>query len=400
VALCRDAGVRTVMVTGDHMLTGHAIARDLGIAGEGSTAMEGAELANMSDEDFDRALADVAVFGRVAPEHKLRIVERFQNQGEVVAMTGDGVNDAPALAKADIGVAMGITGTEVAKEASAMVITDDNFATIVSAIQQGRIIFNNIRKAVYYLFSTSAGEILTLFTALVAGLPLPLRAVQILWINLVTDGALTVNLVMEKAEGDEMKRRPLRRNAAMVPRAMLRRMLLLVPVMGFGTVAMFAWALQSGRSRGARPDDDLHAALRLPMVQRTQRALLPALGFHARHLEQSLRDGRPNGGHRPANPGRAPAALAGTFPGGWCGCRRSWSICWRGVIGPALGWVEMSPALELISETGIALLLFLVGLELSFAKSAMWARWRWRRGSGRWCSPRRAVILVRLLGFR
>jgi magnesium-transporting ATPase (P-type) len=248
VAMCRDAGVRTIMVTGDHMLTGHAIARDLGITSESSTAMEGADLVNMNDEDFDRALEDVAVFGRVAPEHKLRIVERFQARGDVVAMTGDGVNDAPALAKADIGVAMGITGTEVAKEASAMVITDDNFATIVSAIRQGRIIFNNIRKAVYYLFSTSAGEILTLFTALIAGLPLPLRAVQILWINLVTDGALTVNLVMEKAEGDEMKRQPLRRNAAMVPRTMLRRMMILVPVMGFGTVAMFAWALQSGRA--------------------------------------------------------------------------------------------------------------------------------------------------------
>jgi magnesium-transporting ATPase (P-type) len=201
----------------------------------------------LSEAEFDQALDRVAVFGRVAPEHKLRIVEGFQRKGHVAAMTGDGVNDAPALAKADIGVAMGITGTEVAKEASAMVITDDNFATIVSAIEQGRIIFSNIRKAVYYLFSTSAAEIVALMTALIAGLPLPLRAVQILWVNLVTDGALTVNLVMEKAEGDEMRRPPLKRHAAMVPPPMLRRMYLLVPVMAFGTIGLFWWALESGR---------------------------------------------------------------------------------------------------------------------------------------------------------
>lgn len=248
VALCKQAGVRTVMVTGDHMLTGKSIARDLGIADENSTAMEGADVPQMSEEEFDKALDTVAVFGRVAPEHKLRIVEGLQRKGHVAAMTGDGVNDAPALAQADIGVAMGITGTEVAKEASAMVITDDNFATIVSAIEQGRIIFNNIRKAVYYLFSTSAAEILALMTALIAGLSLPLRAVQILWVNLVTDGALTVNLVMEKAEGDEMNRPPLRRGASLVPKPMLRRMFLLVPVMGLGTIALFWWAKDSGRS--------------------------------------------------------------------------------------------------------------------------------------------------------
>ncbi|MCX7825802.1 MAG: HAD-IC family P-type ATPase, partial [Verrucomicrobiae bacterium] len=226
VTLCKQAGVRTVMVTGDHTLTGKSIARELGIAGEGSIALPGADVPKMSEEEFDRALDKVAVFGRVAPEHKLRIVEGLQRKGHVVAMTGDGVNDAPALAKADIGVAMGITGTEVAKEASAMVITDDNFTTIVSAVEQGRIIFNNIRKAVFYLFSTSAAEILGLMTALISGLPLPLRAVQILWVNLVTDGALTVNLVMEKAEGDEMGRPPLKRHASMVPRRMLYRMFL------------------------------------------------------------------------------------------------------------------------------------------------------------------------------
>lgn len=248
VALCKQAGVRTVMVTGDHMLTGKSIARDLGIADEHSTALEGSDVPQMSETEFDLALETVAVFGRVAPEHKLQIVEGLQRKGHVAAMTGDGVNDAPALAKADIGVAMGITGTEVAKEASAMVISDDNFATIVSAIEQGRIIFNNIRKVVYYLFSTSAAEILALMTALISGLPLPLRAVQILWVNLVTDGALTVNLVMEKAEGDEMQRPPLQRGASLVSQPTLSRMFLLVPVMGLGTIALFWWALQSGRS--------------------------------------------------------------------------------------------------------------------------------------------------------
>jgi magnesium-transporting ATPase (P-type) len=248
VTMCGKAGIRTVMVTGDHLLTGKSVARQLGIADANSTAMEGAEIQHMDDRALDEALRNVAVFGRVAPEHKLRIVEGFQRQGQTVAMTGDGVNDAPALTKADIGVAMGITGTEVAKEASAMVITDDNFATIVSAVEQGRIIFNNIRKAVYYLLSTGAAEIIALMTALLAGLPLPLRAVQILWVNLVTDCALTVNLVMENAEGDEMERRPLRHAAPLVPRRMWLRMLLMAPVMAFGTIGMFWWALESGRS--------------------------------------------------------------------------------------------------------------------------------------------------------
>jgi Ca2+-transporting ATPase len=246
VALCRSAGIRTVMVTGDHLLTGTAIARQLGIADERSTAIDGATLNRMSDAELDAAMDDVAVFGRVAPEHKLRIVESFQRKGQVVAMTGDGVNDAPALTKADIGVAMGVTGTDVAKEASAMVITDDNFATIVNAVESGRVIFSNIRKVVYYLFSTSAAEIVALTTALVAGVALPLRAVQILWVNLVTSGALTVNLVMEGAEGDEMRRPPVKRGAHILTRATFARAALLVPVMGFGTIGLYGWALATG----------------------------------------------------------------------------------------------------------------------------------------------------------
>lgn len=246
VEICRAAGIRTVMVTGDHLLTGKSVARLLGIAGQDSLACEGAAVTRMRAEELDATLEKVAVFGRVAPEHKLRIVEGFQRRGEVVAMTGDGVNDAPALMKADIGVAMGVTGTEVAKDASAVVITDDNFATIVHAVEEGRVIFNNIRKVVYFLFSTSAAEIVSLTTALMAGLPLPLRAVQILWINLVTSGALTVNLVMEQAEGGEMARPPVKRDAHILSRASLERAFLLVPVMGLGTLGLFAWALHSG----------------------------------------------------------------------------------------------------------------------------------------------------------
>ncbi len=248
LALCRNAGIRTVMVTGDHLLTGQAVATELGIANKNSLALEGSAVRKMSESELDLALDRVAVFGRVAPEHKLRIVEGFQRKGHVVAMTGDGVNDAPALTKADIGVAMGVTGTEVAKSAAAMVITDDNFASIVSAVEEGRVIFSNIRKTVFYLFSTSAAEIVALTTALLAGLPLPLRAAQILWINLVTDGLLDINLVMEKAEGDEMRRPPARREAGILSRASMERAALLIPVMGFGTAGLFAWALASGRS--------------------------------------------------------------------------------------------------------------------------------------------------------
>jgi magnesium-transporting ATPase (P-type) len=166
----------------------------------------------MGEAELRDATAGIAVFARVQPAQKLRIVEALQARGEVVAMTGDGVNDAPALARADVGVAMGITGTEVAKSAAKIVITDDNFATIVGAVEQGRVVYGNLKKVILYLFATSMDEVLVLLLALLGGFPLPLAAVQILWINIVTEGTVTVNLVMDPADGDEMRRAPVPRD--------------------------------------------------------------------------------------------------------------------------------------------------------------------------------------------
>ncbi|NLT98562.1 MAG: calcium-translocating P-type ATPase, PMCA-type [Christensenellaceae bacterium] len=207
VALCRQAGIRAVMITGDHKATAVAIARELGILEQGSRAITGAELAGMSDEELAENIDDIRGYARVAPEHKVRIVQAFQDRGCVVAMTGDGVNDAPALKNADIGVGMGITGTEVSKNASDMVLTDDNFATIVRAVQEGRRIYRNIRKAVQFLLSANLAEVVTLFVGTMAGLVV-LTPVQILWVNLVTDTLPALALGMEPAPDDIMRRKP------------------------------------------------------------------------------------------------------------------------------------------------------------------------------------------------
>jgi magnesium-transporting ATPase (P-type) len=246
VADCRAAGIRPVMVTGDHKLTGLAIARALGIAREGDRAVDGVELESMGEAELREELPDIAVFARVQPAQKLRIVEALQARGEVVAMTGDGVNDAPALARADVGVAMGITGTEVAKSAARIVITDDNFATIVRAVEQGRVVYGNLKKVILYLFATSIDEVALLLLALFAGYGLPLAAVQILWINIVTEGTLTVNLVMEPAEGDEMRRKPVPRDDALVDSAMLRRVALMALTAVTVTFGWFAWRMGTG----------------------------------------------------------------------------------------------------------------------------------------------------------
>jgi magnesium-transporting ATPase (P-type) len=194
---CRAAGVRPVMVTGDHKQTGYAIGKMIGIVQPGDEAVDGKELEAMPDKELVERLDRLSVFARVHPAQKLRIVNAFQSRRNVVAMTGDGVNDAPALAVADVGVAMGITGTDAAKEAAKIIITDDNFATLVHAVRQGRLIYRNIKKLILYLFSTGLTEITVLLTALMVGYPPPLAAVQILWVNLVTDGALTLTLIME-----------------------------------------------------------------------------------------------------------------------------------------------------------------------------------------------------------
>jgi Ca2+-transporting ATPase len=246
VAECRAAGIRPIMVTGDHKLTGLAIARELGIAREGDRAVDGPELERMSEPELREELPSIAVFARVQPAQKLRIVEALQAQGHTVAMTGDGVNDAPALARADVGVAMGITGTEVAKGAAKIVITDDNFATIVGAVEQGRVVYGNLKKVILYLFATSMAALLVLLLALLAGLPLPLAAVQILWINIVTEGTVTVNLVMDPPDGHEMQRQPIPRNDPLLGPLLLKRVALMTPLIATVTFGWFAWRLHQG----------------------------------------------------------------------------------------------------------------------------------------------------------
>ncbi len=208
VKTARAAGIRSIMITGDHALTAEAIARDLGIIQQSENAITGAQLDKMDDTELLKKLEQTSVFARVSPEHKLRLVRVLQSKDEIVAMTGDGVNDAPALKQADIGVAMGITGTDVSKGAAAMVLTDDNFASIVSAVEEGRVIYDNIRKFIKYLLSSNVGEILVMFVALLIGLKIPLLAIQILWINLVTDGLPAIAMGFEPAEKGVMKRKP------------------------------------------------------------------------------------------------------------------------------------------------------------------------------------------------
>ncbi|MEH7084556.1 calcium-translocating P-type ATPase, SERCA-type [Neobacillus drentensis] len=205
---CKEAGIKTVMITGDHVITAKAIASQLGIITNKSKVIDGNALSQMSVEELEDVVDDVSVFARVSPEHKLKIVKALQNRGHIVAMTGDGVNDAPAIKAADIGVAMGITGTDVAKEASALVLLDDNFATIKAAIVEGRNIYENIRKFVRYLLASNVGEILVMLFAMVLALPLPLIPIQILWVNLVTDGLPAMALGLDRPEENVMKRKP------------------------------------------------------------------------------------------------------------------------------------------------------------------------------------------------
>jgi len=207
VAECHQAGIRVVMITGDHPLTALTIAKELGITTE-DKILTGAELNKMSPADLEKAVRDVSVYARVSPEHKLNIVQALQANGQISSMTGDGVNDAPALKRADIGVAMGITGTPVTKEASDMVILDDNFATIVSAAQEGRTIYDNVRKFIKYILASNIGEVITLFITQLLGKPLPLNTIQILWMNLVTDGLPALALGVEKGEPNNMNRPP------------------------------------------------------------------------------------------------------------------------------------------------------------------------------------------------
>ncbi len=245
VALCKQAGICPMMVTGDHLLTAQAIGKQLGILKKEKQAIDGKQLDEMSDEELAKNIRNYTVFARLHPAQKLRIIGALQTKGEVVAMTGDGVNDAPALAKADIGVAMGITGTDVAKEAAKMVITDDNFYTLVKAVEQGRLVYYNIKKVILYLLTTNCAAALVMLVAVALGFPLPMDAVQILWINVVIEGTVTINLVLDPLEGDEMHRPPVRKDDQILSGGAFLRLLYLTPTIAILLLAYFI--LQSER---------------------------------------------------------------------------------------------------------------------------------------------------------
>ncbi len=244
IALCKSAGIRVIMVTGDNPLTAQAIASELGMSGV--RAVTGLELDEMSDAEFGQLVLSTSVFARVSPEHKLRIVGALKNLGHVVAMTGDGVNDAPALKKADIGIAMGITGTDVSKEASDMVLADDNFASIVNAVEEGRIIYDNIVKSIYYLLSCNIGEILAVFAATLLSWPLPLVPIQILWMNLVTDGLPALALGMDAEEPGVMRRPPRDKREEILDGRNAAYFLAIGFLMAVGTLALFQYELLQG----------------------------------------------------------------------------------------------------------------------------------------------------------
>jgi len=250
VADCNAAGIKVMMITGDQKATAVAIASELGLP-QGD-ALTGLELDALSDEEVKGRIEHISVFGRVEPMHKLRIVDTLKSKGYTVAMTGDGVNDGPALRSADIGIAMGIKGTDVAREASDMVLTDDNFASIVAAVEEGRVIFSNFRRSGFYLLSTSIGELLLYIAAIIAGMPLPLVAVQILWINLVTDGVCTIPLGMEPKHSNVLAEPPRRSKSGILYSGMLWRIIFMALVMSMITFSIFGWSLAGAGLEKAR----------------------------------------------------------------------------------------------------------------------------------------------------
>jgi calcium-translocating P-type ATPase len=247
IVACHEAGMRIVMITGDHAATATAIAAQIGLIGR-HPVVTGADLDRLDDDELHRLLPDIAVFARVAPEQKLRIAHAFRERGEVVAVTGDGVNDAPALQAAHIGIAMGRHGTDVAREASDMVLADDNFVSIRAAIEEGRIAFDNLRKATFFLISSGAAEILMVLTGLVLGWPLVLLPAQLLWLNLVTNGLQDMALAFEPGEPGVLKRPPRPQREGLVSRTLWQRTVLVAIVMAAGTLAVFAWTLDQGRT--------------------------------------------------------------------------------------------------------------------------------------------------------
>lgn len=241
--MCQLAGIRVVMITGDHAMTALSIAMEIGLVRKNGRVVTGPEIEKMSDAELWDAVAEVAIFARVSPEHKLRIVKTLRRQGHIVAMTGDGINDAPALKEADIGISMGQCGTEVAREASALVLQDDNFATIVDAVEEGRGIYDNIRKFIRYLLACNVGELLSVFIAMSVGLPLPLKPMQILWVNLVTDGLPAMALGMDSSDKNIMLRPPRTRDEGVFSRGLGRKILTRGILIGVSTAIVFAMSL-------------------------------------------------------------------------------------------------------------------------------------------------------------
>ena len=342
VAKCRAAGIRVVMITGDHPDTATAIAREIGIASADDVAIAGVELDKMSDDELRKRVPKIAVYARVTAEHKLRIIRAWKANDAVVAMTGDGVNDAPAIKGADIGIAMGKSGTEVTKQASDMIITDDNFATIVAAVEEGRGIYDNIRKTLQYLLAGNTGELLLMTVCVVIGLPTPLLPIHLLWINLVTDGLPALCLATDPIDPDVMKRHPRRRSERITNRSFLRTMFLTGFLTAGVAFAVYLYVLKTGtpetartyafavlvfaellRSFGAR--SETKPVWRISLLHEHQPRHRGCHFFRPPGVEPAQRDSGPlpedvlHAVHRlppAARPGRHPAAGSGTGEGG------------------------------------------------------------------------------------
>ena len=265
IATCTSAGIRTVMITGDHKTTAFAIARELGIFREGDLVLTGTELDALGDREFEDIVEKVSVYARVYPEHKLKVVEALKKKGYVVAMTGDGVNDAPALKAADMGIAMGITGTDVSKEASSMILTDDNFASIVSAVEEGRNILKNIKNFIAYGLTCHIGVVLIVLVGVLAWQILPVIAVQILWINLITDGLPPMALSLEAPDRGLMKQKPRKSKEGLVSKRMIIASLGLGSLIAIQSLGVLYWALNEGHVSSKDPDSDLYSGGYFPV---------------------------------------------------------------------------------------------------------------------------------------